>query len=189
MPGREEIVRALFGAFLLARRDPRGMGFFNISVAGFWRSFFAAVLVAPMFAIIMALHRPEDAAEFTVAWQFLTQTIRYGLDWAAYPMIVAVVARLINLSHLYVGYIVAYNWAKVLINALFLVLAVLAATDIVPGALINFLKFAALIAVIYYLWFITCTALRLAWYIGAGLVAIEFIASLLIDGAVKSVLT
>ncbi len=187
MPGREEIARALFGAFLLVRRDPRGMGFFNITIEGSWRSFFAAVLVAPMFAIIMALHRPEHA-EATVAWQFLTHTIRYAIDWAAYPVIVAVIARLINLSHLYVGYIVAYNWAKVLINALFLVLAVLAATDIVPGALINFLKFAALIAVIYYLWFVTCTALQLAWYVGAALVAIEFIASYLVGTTITGLM-
>ncbi len=188
MPGREEIVRALFGAFLLVRRDPRGMGFFNITVEGFWRSFFAAVLVAPMFAIIMALHRTEQAAEFTVAWQFLSQTIRYALDWAVYPVIVAVVARLINLSHLYVGYIVAYNWAKVLINAVFLVLAVLAAPDIVPDALINFLKLATLVAVIYYLWFVTCTALQLAWYVGAALVAVEFVTSLLVDGIINRVM-
>jgi hypothetical protein len=189
MPGREEINKALFGAYLLARRDPRGMGYFEISVEGFWRSFFAAALAAPMFAIIVALHHSEATAEDGIGWLFLGQAIRYVLDWAAYPLIVAVIARMVNLGHLYIGYIIAYNWAKVLINALFLVLAVLAATDIVPGALINFLKFAALVAVIYYLWFITCTALRLAWYVGAGLVAIEFIASLLIDGAVRSVLT
>ena len=89
MPGREEINRALFGAYLLARRDPRGMGYFEISVEGFWRSFFAAALAAPMFAIIVALHRPEVTAEYSIAWQFLGQTIRYVLDWAAYPLIVA----------------------------------------------------------------------------------------------------
>ncbi len=189
MPGREEINRALFGAYLLARRDPRGMGYFEISVEGFWRSFFAAALAAPMFAIIVALHRLEGTAEYTFAWQFLGQAIRYVLDWAAYPLIVAVIARMINLSHLYVGYIVAYNWSKVLINAVFLVIAVLAATDVVPETLINFLKFAALVAVIYYLWFVTCTALQLAWYVGAGLVAIEFMVSLLIDGAVRWVMT
>ncbi len=188
MPGREEIARALFGAFLLVRRDPRGMGFFNITLEGFWRSFFAAVLVAPMFAIIMALHRPEQAAEATVAWQILAQTIRYAIDWAAYPVIVAVIARLMNLSHLYVGYIVAYNWAKVLINAAFLVLAVMAAPDIVPEGLMNFLRFVTLIAVIYYLWFVTCTALQLAWYVGAGLVAIEFIASFLVGSMVTGLM-
>ena len=185
MPGREEIVRALFGAFLLARRDARGMGYFDISVEGFWRSFFAAVLVVPLFAIIVALHRPEGGTEISVGRQFLGQTIRYALDWAAYPVIMAVIVRLMNLGHLYVGYIVAYNWSKVLINALFLVMAVLAAPDIVPVTLIGFLQLAALIAVIYYLWFITCTALQLAWYVGVAMVAIEFVASLLVDAAVN----
>ncbi len=185
MPGREEIVRALFGAYLLGRRDPRGMGFFDITVEGFLRSFFAAVLVAPLFAIMVALHPSERTAEFSVAWQILYQTIRYTLDWVAYPVIMAVIARLANLGHLYVGYIIAYNWAKLLINALLLVLAVLAAPDIVPAALINFLSLIVLVAIVYYLWFITCTALRLAWYVGAALVAIEFIISRMVDGTVN----
>ncbi len=50
-------------------------------------------------------------------------------------------------------------------------------TELFTLTLISFLQLAALIAVIYYLWFITCTALQLVWYVGVAMVAIEFVAS------------
>ena len=187
MPGREEITSSVYGAFLLARRDARGMGFFEISIDGFWRSFFAAAIVAPIHIIIVSLHAPA-AAEVSFAWQFVVETIRYGLEWATFPVIMVVVARLMDLSHLYVAYIVAYNWSKVLIYSLWLPLFAIEATQLLPAWLTSVLMIAVFVAIMYYLWFITCTALRLAWYIGVALVAIEILASLVVDSAVDRIL-
>ena len=47
MPDRQEVLSALYGAYRLAWFDVSGMTFLNLTVEGFWRSFFAAVLVAP----------------------------------------------------------------------------------------------------------------------------------------------
>ena len=38
-----EVITALYGAYRLARFDPGGLGFYEVTVQGFWRSFFAAV--------------------------------------------------------------------------------------------------------------------------------------------------
>ena len=45
---REQIARGIRGALLLARFDARGMEYFDLSVEGFWDSFFGAVLAAPI---------------------------------------------------------------------------------------------------------------------------------------------
>ena len=60
MPDHEEVLHSLYGAYRLAFLDRSGMSHFNLSVDGFWRSFFAAVLVAPGFALLVVqeLHRP-----------------------------------------------------------------------------------------------------------------------------------
>ena len=188
MPGREEIVRSIFGAFVLARLDARGMGFFYISIDGFWRSFFAAAIVAPIYFIVVSLRAPEGAAEVSFAWLFVVEIIRYGFEWATFPVIMVAIARSMNLSYLYVGYIVAYNWSKVLIAAVWLPLVAIEATQLLPAPLIDSVMFAAFAAIKYYLWFITCTALRLVWYVGVALVAIEFLASLVMDSAVDRIL-
>ena len=47
IPDQQEVIRSIYGAWRLPWLDRSGMGHFNLSVDGFWRSFFAAVLVAP----------------------------------------------------------------------------------------------------------------------------------------------
>ena len=54
-PSWREIVYGVFGAWRLFRRDSGAMTYFDDSVDGFWKSFFAAVLIAPAYGIIVAL--------------------------------------------------------------------------------------------------------------------------------------
>ena len=71
MPDRAEVLRSLYGAYRLAFLDQSGMAHFNLSVDGFWRSFFAAVLVAPGFAVLVVqklVARPEP---FDPGWAML----------------------------------------------------------------------------------------------------------------------
>src|SRR5258708_7095974 len=55
-----EISDALHGAWRLACLDRRGMAYFARGEAAFWRSFRAAVILYPVFLIMLAL-RPGDA--------------------------------------------------------------------------------------------------------------------------------
>lgn len=41
----------LYGVVRLAARDPKGLDLFNLTVAGFWRSFLAAAVALPVFAV------------------------------------------------------------------------------------------------------------------------------------------
>jgi len=51
VPSAREMMYALYGAYRLARFDAGGMRYFDASIDGFWRSFFAAVLIAPFYLI------------------------------------------------------------------------------------------------------------------------------------------
>ena len=83
MPPKQEIVASLYGAWRLMRLDPTGMTYFNLSSDGFWRSFFAAVMIAPFYvalAYIKFAGEPEaraalmalDFASYCVRWAALT---------------------------------------------------------------------------------------------------------------------
>ena len=54
---------SIYGAYRLARLDAAGMSYFDTSVAGFWRSFFAAVIIAPFYAMLLAIRFPIIAAD------------------------------------------------------------------------------------------------------------------------------
>ena len=55
IPSVTEIAYALYGAWRLARLDSGGMGYFDRSIAGFWKSFFAALLVAPGHILLLVI--------------------------------------------------------------------------------------------------------------------------------------
>ena len=95
MPDREEVLGALYGAYRLARIDPAGMTYFNLSFEGFWRSFFAAVLVAPAYAVA---HN----------WTAVLQTAVFLAVVVLGPILAQVLATF--LVTLTTGAILAYQW-------------------------------------------------------------------------------
>lgn len=113
-----EISAGIQGAWRLARRDPRGLEYFDASIQGYWRSFWAAVLLAPAFvALDMAsqVFGTEPGAR-----QILVQAISYVIDWTAFPLIMILVADNLDRWHQYMRYIVAYNWSSVVQMAILL---------------------------------------------------------------------
>jgi hypothetical protein len=193
MPDREEILHSLIGAWRLARLDPRGMNEFNISIDGFWRSFFAAVLVAPGYAILIAYRfgqvdggGPDPApstlafeGDASIGWIMLVQTASYLLSWAAFPLIAAVVTWALDLGRNYVALIVAANWAAVIQIGAFLAAILLGA--VFPGGLASALVTIATIAILFYQWFVTRTALQTT----AGIAFALVLADLLVNTAIN----
>ena len=63
MPSANQVMYALYGAYRLARFDAAGMRYFETSIEGFWRSFFAAVIVAPPYALLLFLRYRNGLAD------------------------------------------------------------------------------------------------------------------------------
>jgi hypothetical protein len=173
MPDREEVYRSLYGALRLAFLDPSGLAHFNFSIEGFWRSFFAAVLVAPGFAILIAqklLTRPET---FDPGWAMLVQLVAYGLSWAAFPLAAVVLTRLLGLGHNYIPLIVSLNWAAVLQVVAFLT-AVLVGLAL-PGVLEGLMMLLVTGGILFYQWFITRNALQTSGGIALMMVLVDLV--------------
>ncbi len=80
---REEIARGIRGAVLLARFDARGMEYFDLSVEGFWDSFFGAVLAAPIAIYWLVIGFPESTA--STGWVIAVEVVRYLIGWIWFP--------------------------------------------------------------------------------------------------------
>jgi hypothetical protein len=179
MPDREEVLRSLYGAYRLARLDPSGMGYFSLTVEGFWRSFFAAVLVAPGYAVLVArelLARPDA---YDLGWALLIQVLAYALSWAAFPLAAVVMIRLLGLSGNYVALIVALNWAAVIQVGLFLAALVLGLAT--PALLGGLLLIIVTVSILFYQWFVTRTALQTSGGVALLLVLVDLVLNTGID--------
>lgn len=182
MTSLREVSTALHGAWLLARLDRSGMAYFDRSETGFWRSFTAAVLVYPAFLILLGL-RVEDAesASSGLPRILIVETIGYVIAWSAFPLIMLPVTRFLGREHLWLDFIIAYNWSQVLQYGLFLVATLLAGSGAVSTPLAAGIASAATVAVLLYEWFIARVALDTG---GAGatmIVLVDLVLGMLIS--------
>ncbi|UUX51981.1 hypothetical protein NUH88_09805 [Nisaea acidiphila] len=112
LPGTAEIVRALYGCWCLALGRPGAIDMFDRSEAGFYRSFFAAVLALPAILI-------SDVANGSAAWisgdffDWISYGLRYAVYWLVFPLVACLIAEKIGKLDLILDFLVPYNWVTV----------------------------------------------------------------------------
>lgn len=168
------IASSLTGAFRLARAKPDAFAWFDLSADGFWRSFLAVPVVLPLFLGFVALQ--PGAAEADWAGYVFVEVIGYLLAWFAFLGLMVPFARFFGLGQGYVPFVVAYNWAQVLILLLLLPPMLLRAAGIMPG-LFNIVIVMLLALAIIYIGLIARLALRSDWPQTVAVVLIEMVTS------------
>ena len=177
MPDSQEIIRSIQGAFLLARFNIAGMTYFNVTVDGFWRSFFAAVLLAPVIVFTgLVFYAGSDFQAMRIV---AVETGQYIAGWVVFPVVMIFVARSMNLTGRYAGYIIAYNWSSVIQVALFTPIN-LALSNSGPSWVLEFVWLSALAYLVIYLVFIAKTALATKLSIAISLVGLDMLLTLVI---------
>jgi hypothetical protein len=185
MPGALNYLReSLSGAVLVMLGRPEGLGRLDLSLAGFWRSFAALILVLPLAFI------PEWSMANVVAeegevpsgfsdWLFSAAIVSL-VDWFAFPLLFAFLARPLGLSDRYVPFIVARNWSAVVLAAINALVALPYGIGLTSLGVTTFLVFGALGLTLY----LACQVARVALAISATtaslVVAVEFSLSLVI---------
>jgi len=176
----------LFGAWRLAHLDPRGMDYFDKTVEGLWRSFWAAALSAPLVILILILRYANAKTDLDPLRYVLVEATGYVIMWTAYPLAAWYLLQLLGRSNRYVGYIVAYNWANVIQIVASVPVAALIATEALPTPLLSVAWLAILAALLFYQYFIARTALEVEVSVAAGLVFADFVLSMLREAVVET---
>jgi hypothetical protein len=182
IPSPLEIARAVYGAWRLAHLDTAGMNFFDRSVEGFWKSFFAAVLVLPGYALLLMMHATggEDYSAGP-ARILAVESLTYVIAWVAFPLVMFYLTQNIGRSGEYIGFIVAYNWAQVIEIAAYLPVKAVTAGHLLPDPVGGFLSMAVHIVVLAYEWFIARTALRISGPGAAGIVILALALVIIVE--------
>lgn len=182
IPSQEEIKTALEGALMLARGNVAGMTRFDLSITGFWRSFFAMALAAPAYLFLLADQYATSSVGAHIAGVVIIEAVAYVVGWCAFPVAAIFLTRLLGLGARYVPLVVAVNWCGVL-QLLLLAVAVLLG-GLAPPELRGMLGLVALLAVLTFQWFVIRTALETTSGTAAGLLVVDLLLSLLIhEGA------
>lgn len=191
MTSLAEVQRSLVGAWRLFWRDPSGLGLFDLSFEGFLRSFGAILLVLPFYVFYLeaelVLLAATEAVEILPArgWFYAWRCFGLLLDWLAYPLLMILVARSLDLSGRYVPYIVAYNWANVIVIVPVALPQMLFAAGVLPLGAATLLTLVVFGAVLHYRWYLARVALGASGMTALGLVALDVLLSLVLTEAVN----
>lgn len=180
MPTGAQIAAALYGAWRLLRLDRGGLSFFEQTPEGFYRSFYAALLVAPGYVILITIHLAGIESQAGSLRILAVESIAYVISWTAFPLLMYRIADAIGRSSSYIVFIVAFNWSKVIHMVIFLPVSVITFSGILPTALSGLLNVTATIAILAYQWFVTRTALDIGGFAAVGLVLLDVIIGIII---------
>lgn len=182
----EEARQSLTGSWLLLIRNTEGYRYFAHSEAGFWRSFSAIVIIAPLYlyAASVEIELPGDS-DPVASPSLAAAMVGLVLQWVGWPLAMAIIARFAGLQHGFARYIIAYNWSSVLVIALLLPPLILLDLGLVgPGSAL-FLSFALMLVSLYYRWYVARTALETSGLIAMALVLADFVLSLAVNRLVS----
>ena len=171
IPSLREIAYGLYGAWRLLHFDRGGMAYFDVTVEGFWKSFFAAVLVAPGHVVLMAIHLADLEIAAGPLRLVLVEAITYVILWTAFPLVMHYLTQAIGRAPEYIGFIVAFNWFSVVQTLISVPVATLTVAGLLPAVVLPLVG----ILLLAYDWFITRTALDVSGLGATALVLLNLI--------------
>jgi hypothetical protein len=174
-----EVVASLYGTWRLARFDRAAIGYFDATLQGFWRSFFAAVLAAPADFAIQLLFRPAPLPDDVFRYG-LGLLVVYVFSWLIWPLAAIYLARVLDRDDALLLYLTAHNWAQVP-AVLFQLAVLILALGLLPPAMVTLALLLSVVAVLVYEWFIASIALRIDRLAAAGVVIAYFVILVLVS--------
>jgi len=157
LPAWVEVRLAVGGALRLALGDRSGLGSFDTSIEGFWRSFRAAAIVYPLYLLLRIT--PAQWASGSLVRILLVETIAYVIAWTAFALLMLQLSRMFGRERDYLPFMVVYNWSQLPMTALVTMIALSRASGVFPPAVTQFAELAATVAVLVYEWYIARVAL------------------------------
>jgi hypothetical protein len=162
MYSTDEISQNLAGAWQVMNGRSSGLVQLDVSIEGFWRSFGAIILSVPVLVLLL-LSRDRIAVDLEepsgTGLPVIAQATVWLVEWVLFPIVLAVVARPIGVARNYVPFIVARNWASVLVMAAYAVPLLAYLAGLMPAGGLLLVQFIILIGSGYFSFRIARTAL------------------------------
>lgn len=171
-----EVQLAVGGALRLACGDRRGLGFFDISIDGFWRSFRAGVICYPLYLLLLGFRVSDAQWEASgIAPILVVETIGYVISWVAFPLLMLPVSRWLGRDDRFLAFMVAYNWAQIPQTGLFVLVGLERTTGLFAPSAAQFTGLLAVIASLVYEWYIARVALTVTAAQAALVVIVDLV--------------
>lgn len=172
--------QSIDAALRLALRDRAAWNGFDLTADGFYRSFFAVVLVMPFNILfdlfLQRLATETDGVQRTYEMPDATfSTLALCAQWLIFPLMALFLLRFLGYAGRYSALVIAHNWGSVVVQFINLPIVVLYSSGIISAALAIDFYFIAIGLTLYYRYYIAQTALDSPAHIAVAIVIIDFL--------------
>jgi hypothetical protein len=186
---KQEVFEGLYGAWRLLLGDRGAVVLLDDSTAGFWKSFFAAILVLPIYLVMTAMGAIEFDSSRRLPAIVLIVLEFYVIAWVLWPLIIGHVLPIFDRGDKFRLYIVAYNWMSAVGAGLFFIAVLVTTLLPIPDGFAALTMLGALLGVLAYHVFITHTTLSISIGVAIGLTIADFILHEIVQGVMFGRLT
>lgn len=180
-----DVVTGIYGAWRLLLFDRTAIRFFDSTIDGYWKSFYAAVIALPGVFILRVLFidaNPDLVSQAGTDRIAMVFALDYVYQWVLFPLFMVYLAEAIGRRRQYVTFIVARNWSQVIQIAIIIPPAViLLAGGSGDAGAAWLLLIAAHFVTWVYGWFIARNVLDISGMAAALIVFAELVISIVIS--------
>jgi hypothetical protein len=184
-----EAVYSIFGAYRLAMLDKSGLSYMDRSPEGAIRSFNAALIVLPAYAVLVVLRLWDVLPDVSLLRFVTVEGLAYVISWSAFPLVMFYISGLLDRSERYFDFLSAYNWSSVIQMGVYLPVVAMADSGLMPEGLDEGLVLGVTMLVLMYQWFIARTTLDINGGSAAGVVLLDMILAVFITGVSDGMLS
>jgi len=185
MLSRRDIASVIAGLNAVMRFRSDAFGYFDASLGGFWKSFWAAAVTAPIWLVLVTRHMTEAQAAAPATY-LLAHAVAYAIGWLAFPLLMVRISAFLGRWPRYFHYMVAYNWFQLCQSLLWLPLVLVSDGGPQPSGLVAVLWLVTNGLLFAYGWFLAHRGLGVDGGSAAALVLIDFLLGMLIDGVTEA---
>jgi hypothetical protein len=209
LPSGAEIAAALRGLAAALRGDPAALSWYDLSVDGFWRSFWPPLIAAAAYFAILQPGVIEGAIEGAIEGVIegavdsadglagmeasrlgfsLVQAVLFLASWLIYLAAMVVLCRAFRLTDRFAVFVTLYNWAQGIVSMISV--PVLAATQwgLLPAGAMAGWNFVLLFVWLYVVAQIARVTFGATPILAMGIAALDLGIALLLHGLAGSLL-
>jgi len=167
------VQRSIDAVVRLALRDTQAMSQLDLTADGFFRSFWAMIVAAPLFATtlsgwnyllitiaIEAGHKFEPSELEFGPLEFALSALMYLLLWFVFPFAALAVLRFMRQTERFSALIIAFNWSTILVMLLFTIPPALFGLGLISAFATVAMLFTIFGFSLYYRFFLAAAALQ-----------------------------
>lgn len=139
------LLRALHAGLRLCHFDRSGLAQIDADVAGFWRSYLAALVCLPLhLGVVRLIAQPDDDAPLML----VNYTLTFVIQWLAWPLAAEALTRRFGCAEGFLRYATAYNWMNAPQIALFSAVVLATLSGAAPAGIGQLMVLACFIYVL-----------------------------------------